>query len=44
MHARIGSDGAWSTDDDDAFTAFYSAAEAATEQGHEEEAATRACT
>ena len=27
IHARIGSDDAWSTDDDDTFTEFYSAAD-----------------
>jgi hypothetical protein len=42
IHARIGSDDAWSTDDDDTFTEFYSAAELAVEHAHEEEAATRA--
>ena len=43
IHARVGSDDAWSTADDDTFTEFYSAAELAVEHAHEEEVATRAC-
>lgn len=42
VHARAGTDEAWTTEDDDTFTEFYSAAEEALEQAREEEAATRA--
>lgn len=43
IHARTGSEDAWSADDDDTYAEFCSAAEAATEHAHEEEAATRTC-
>lgn len=43
IHARIGSEDAWSANDDDTYAEFYSAAESATEHAHEEETATRTC-